>query len=102
MPDPRPLGAPYFVMEYVSGVPIATHCDNHRLSTRQHLELFVHVCEGVQHAHQKAIIDRDLKLSNILVTEVDGRPVPKIIDFGVAKALTQKLTDIKQDFGAWR
>ena len=85
-------GMPFFVMEYVAGVRITAHCDNHRLSTRQRLELFVHVCEGVQHAHQKAIIHRDLKPSNILVTEVDGRPVPKIIDFGVAKALEQKLT----------
>ncbi len=87
-----PQGAPYFVMEYVAGVPITTYCDNHRLSTRERLELFTRVCEGVQHAHQKAIIHRDLKPSNILVTEVDGRPAPKIIDFGVAKALTQKLT----------
>ena len=85
-------GAPYFVMEYVAGVPITTYCDNHRLNTRDRLELFMHVCEGVQHAHQKAIIHRDLKPSNILVTEVDGHPAPKIIDFGVAKALTQKLT----------
>jgi serine/threonine protein kinase len=85
-------GAPYFVMEYVAGVPITAYCDNHRLSTRERLELFMHVCEGVQHAHQKAIIHRDLKPSNILVTEVDGHPAPKIIDFGVAKALTQKLT----------
>jgi len=85
-------GAPYFVMEYVAGVPITHYCDQHRLSTRQRLELFIHVCEGVQHAHQKAIIHRDLKPSNILVTEVDSVPVPKIIDFGVAKALTQKLT----------
>jgi tetratricopeptide (TPR) repeat protein len=87
-----PQGAPYFVMEYVAGVPITTYCDNHRLSTRDRLELFMHVCEGVQHAHQKAIIHRDLKPSNILVTAVDGHPAPKIIDFGVAKALTQKLT----------
>ena len=87
-----PDGAPYFVMEYVPGVPITTYCDNHRLSTRERLELFVHVCEGVQHAHQKAIIHRDLKPSNILVTEVDGRAAPKIIDFGVAKALGQKLS----------
>jgi non-specific serine/threonine protein kinase/serine/threonine-protein kinase len=87
-----PNGAPYFVMEYVAGVPITAYCDNHRLSTRERLDLFMHVCEGVQHAHQKAIIHRDLKPSNILVTEVDGRPAPKIIDFGVAKALTQKLT----------
>jgi eukaryotic-like serine/threonine-protein kinase len=85
-------GAPYFVMEYVAGVPITAYCDNHRLSTRERLELFTHVCEGVQHAHQKGIIHRDLKPSNILVTEVDGRPAPKIIDFGVAKALNQKLT----------
>src|ERR1700719_3795628 len=84
-----PQGAPYFVMEYVAGVPITTYCDNHRLSTRDRLELFVHVCEGVQHAHQKAIIHRDLKPSNILVTEVDGHPAPKIIDFGVAKATSQ-------------
>ena len=87
-----PQGAPYFVMEYVAGSPITAYCDNHRLSTRDRLELFMHVCEGVQHAHQKAIIHRDLKPSNILVTEVDGHPAPKIIDFGVAKALTQKLT----------
>jgi non-specific serine/threonine protein kinase/serine/threonine-protein kinase len=87
-----PQGAPYFVMEYVAGVPITTYCDSHRLNTHDRLELFMHVCEGVQHAHQKAIIHRDLKPSNILVTEVDGHPAPKIIDFGVAKALTQKLT----------
>ena len=87
-----PQGAPYFVMEYVAGAPITTYCDNHRLSTRERLELFLRVCEGVQHAHQKAVIHRDLKPSNILVMEVDGRAAPKIIDFGVAKALTQKLT----------
>ena len=87
-----PEGAPYFVMEYVAGVPITTYCDNHKLSTRERLELFIHVCEGVQHAHQKAIIHRDLKPSNILVSDVDGRAAPKIIDFGVAKALAQKLT----------
>jgi tetratricopeptide (TPR) repeat protein len=80
------------VMEYVAGVPITTYCDNHQLNTRERIQLFIHVCEGVQHAHQKAIIHRDLKPSNILVTEVDGHPAPKIIDFGVAKALTQKLT----------
>ncbi len=85
-------GSPYFVMEYVAGIPITAYCDNHRLTTRERLELFLHVCEGVQHAHQKAIIHRDLKPSNILVTEVDGRAVPKIIDFGVAKAVTQRLT----------
>src|SRR6202040_2873606 len=82
----------YFVMEYVVGAPITAYCDNHRLTFRERLELFMHVCEGVQHAHQKAIIHRDLKPSNIPVTEVDGRAAPKIIDFGVAKALTQRLT----------
>jgi non-specific serine/threonine protein kinase/serine/threonine-protein kinase len=85
-------GAPYFVMEYVAGVPITAYCDDHRLSTPERLDLFMRVCEGVQHAHQKAIIHRDLKPSNILVSEVDGKPAPKIIDFGVAKALSQKLT----------
>jgi eukaryotic-like serine/threonine-protein kinase len=88
-----PRGAPYFVMEYVAGIPITDYCDNNRLSIRQRLELFIQVCEGVQHAHQKAIIHRDLKPSNILVIEVDGRAAPKIIDFGVAKALTQKLIE---------
>jgi serine/threonine protein kinase len=83
--------SPYFVMEYVAGVPLTIHCDRHRLSTRERLELFIQVCDGVQHAHQKAIIHRDLKPSNILVADVDDRPVPKIIDFGVAKALTQQL-----------
>src|ERR1700693_911334 len=73
-------GAPYFVMEYVAGVPITVHCDKRRLSTRKRLELFIQVCDGVQHAHQKAIIHRDLKPSNILVAQVDDQPVPKIID----------------------
>src|SRR3954453_12787143 len=86
-----PEGRPYFVMEYVAGMPITTYCDRRKLSTRQRLELFISVCEGVQHAHQKAIIHRDLKPSNILVTEVDGKPVPRIIDFGVAKATSQRL-----------
>ncbi|MGI8961320.1 MAG: tetratricopeptide repeat protein [Bryobacteraceae bacterium] len=85
-------GRPYFVMEYVAGIPITTYCDKHRLTTRERLDLFVLVCEGGQHAHVKAIIHRDLKPSNILVTEVDGKPVPKIIDFGVAKAISQRLT----------
>ena len=79
-------------MEYVIGVPITEYCDKHKLTTRQRLELFVRVCEGVQHAHQKAIIHRDLKPSNILVGEVDGKPMPRIIDFGVAKATSQRLT----------
>jgi len=83
-------GRPYFVMEFVEGVPLNTYCDQERLSVRRRLELFIHVCEGVQHAHQKAIIHRDLKPSNVLVTETDGQPVPKIIDFGVAKALDRE------------
>ena len=87
-----PQGARYFVMEYVAGIPITDYCDRHKLNTRERLELLAHVCEGVQHAHQKAIIHRDLKPSNILVAEVDGKPAPKIIDFGVAKALAQRLT----------
>ena len=85
-------GRPYFAMEYITGVPITTYCDQHRMTLRQRLELFVQVCEGVQHAHQKAIIHRDLKPSNILVGEVDGNPVPRIIDFGIAKAVSQPLT----------
>jgi serine/threonine protein kinase len=87
-----PEGRPYFVMEYVIGVPITTYCDKHMLTMRQRLALFVRVCEGVQHAHQKAILHRDLKPSNILVGEIDGVPAPRIIDFGVAKATAQRLT----------
>jgi eukaryotic-like serine/threonine-protein kinase len=82
-----PAGRPYFVMELVPGIPITDYCDQHRLPTKERLALFIQVCEGVQHAHQKAIIHRDLKPSNILVQEVDARPVPKIIDFGLAKAI---------------
>ncbi len=84
-------GRPYFVMEYVAGMPITVYCDRHKLNTRQRLELFIAVCEGVQHAHQKAIIHRDLKPTNILVSEVNGKPVPHIIDFGVAKATSHRL-----------
>jgi eukaryotic-like serine/threonine-protein kinase len=87
-------GRPYFVMEYVEGEPITDYCNRRQLPTRERLELFARVCEGVQHAHQKAVIHRDLKPSNILVAESDGRPVPKIIDFGVAKATTQRLTEL--------
>ena len=83
-----PEGQPYFVMEYVAGRPITEYCDAARLTLRQRLELFIAVCEGVQHAHLKAIIHRDLKPSNVLVAEVDGRPAPRIIDFGIAKAVT--------------
>jgi serine/threonine-protein kinase len=86
-------GRPYFVMELVRGLPITEYCDAERLSIRQRLELFVLVCRAVQHAHQKGVIHRDLKPSNILVTLHDGVPVPKVIDFGVAKATGQALTD---------
>jgi eukaryotic-like serine/threonine-protein kinase len=79
-------GQPYFVMEYVPGEPITAYCDRKKLSIAERLELFIKVCEGVQHAHQKAIIHRDLKPANILVVEVDGRPAPRLIDFGLAKA----------------
>jgi tetratricopeptide (TPR) repeat protein len=84
---------PYFVMDLVKGVPITKYCDEHRLTPRQRLELFVPVCQAVQHAHQKGIIHRDLKPSNVLVAQYDGRPVPKVIDFGVAKAAGQQLTE---------
>jgi eukaryotic-like serine/threonine-protein kinase len=79
-------GQPYFVMEYVSGPPITKYCNQNRLGLRERIELIITVCEGVQHAHQKAIIHRDLKPSNILIAEIDGKPVPRIIDFGIAKA----------------
>jgi eukaryotic-like serine/threonine-protein kinase len=83
-----PQGQPYFVMEYVPGLPITEYCDQKKLKIAERLELFIQTCEGVQHAHQKAIIHRDLKPANILVVEVDGKPVPRIIDFGLAKATT--------------
>ncbi len=86
-------GRPYFVMELVRGVPITEFCDQRRLTTRQRLELFVTVCQAVQHAHQKGIIHRDLKPSNVLVTLHDVVAVPKVIDFGIAKATTQRLTE---------
>jgi serine/threonine protein kinase len=86
-------GRPYFVMEYVPGIPITDYCDRERLTTRQRLDLFLHVCRGVQHAHQKGIIHRDLKPSNVLVMTQDDHPIPKIIDFGVAKATAQRLTE---------
>ena len=85
-----PQGQPYFVMEYVPGLPITEYCDQKKLRIRDRLELLIHACEGVQHAHQKAIIHRDLKPANILVVEVDGKPVPRIIDFGLAKATTPR------------
>jgi eukaryotic-like serine/threonine-protein kinase len=95
-------GRPYFVMELVHGVPITQFCDGAQLTPRERLELFVPVCQAIQHAHQKGIIHRDIKPSNVLVTMYDDRPVPKIIDFGVAKAIEQKLTErtLFTQFGA--
>jgi serine/threonine protein kinase/tetratricopeptide (TPR) repeat protein len=86
-------GRPFFVMECVKGVPITEYCDKHKLNNRQRLDLFNQVCEGIQHAHQKGIIHRDIKASNVLVMIQDDKPVPKIIDFGVAKAIAQRLTE---------
>ena len=88
-----PAGRPYFVMEYVPGLAITNYCDKYRLTIKQRLELFLQVCQGVRHAHQKAVIHRDLKPSNVLVEEVDDRPVPKIIDFGLAKATGPRLSE---------
>ena len=85
-------GRPYFVMELVNGIPITDYCDQKKLPTVERLQLFMKVCHAVQHAHQKGIIHRDLKPTNVLVTLHDGEPVPKVIDFGVVKALGQKLT----------
>jgi WD40 repeat protein len=95
-------GRPYFVMDLVKGVPITRYCDQHRFTPRQRLELFIPVCKAIQHAHQKGIIHRDLKPSNVLVALYDGKPVPKVIDFGVAKAAGQSLTEktLVTGFGA--
>jgi serine/threonine protein kinase/tetratricopeptide (TPR) repeat protein len=87
------IGRPYFVMELVHGVPMTKYCDDNHLTVRERLELFMPVCKAVQHAHQKGIIHRDLKPSNVLVCLYDGQPVPKVIDFGVAKATEQRLTE---------
>ena len=97
-----PDGRPFFVMELVKGVPITKYCDDHRLTPRQRLELFVPVCQAIQHAHQKGVIHRDVKPSNVLVALYDDRPVPKVIDFGVAKATGQALTEqtLHTGFGA--
>jgi serine/threonine protein kinase/formylglycine-generating enzyme required for sulfatase activity len=97
-----PDGRPYFVMELVKGVPITRYCDEHRLTPRQRLELFVQVCAAIQHAHQKGVIHRDSKPSNVLVALYDDRPVVKVIDFGVAKAVGQQLTEetLVTGFGA--
>jgi non-specific serine/threonine protein kinase/serine/threonine-protein kinase len=86
-----PQGQPYFVMEYVPGLPITEYCDQKKLKIGDRLELFIQACEGVQHAHQKAIVHRDLKPANILVVEVDGKPMPRIIDFGLAKVATAQV-----------
>jgi serine/threonine protein kinase/WD40 repeat protein/Tfp pilus assembly protein PilF len=102
LPHARGSGQPYFVMELVKGVPITKYCDERRLTPRQRLELFVPVCQAIQHAHTKGIIHRDLKPSNVLVALYDGVPVPKVIDFGVAKAIGQQLTEqtLHTGFGA--
>ena len=86
-------GRPYFVMELVKGVPISTYCDKNQLATAERLKLFTQACQAIQHAHQKGIIHRDIKPSNVLVTLHDGKPVPKVIDFGIAKATNQRLTE---------
>ena len=86
-------GRPYFVMELVTGVSITEYCDKNKLSTRERLALFLQVCKAVQHAHQKGIIHRDIKPSNVMVAHHDGKPVPKVIDFGIAKATNQRLTE---------
>lgn len=88
-----PEGRPYFVMEYVPGLPLTEYCDKHRLSMKERLALFLQVCDGVQHAHQKAVIHRDLKPSKVLVVEHESNAVPKIIDFGLAKAIGQRLIE---------
>jgi WD40 repeat protein/serine/threonine protein kinase len=86
-------GRPYFVMELVKGIPITEYCDKNNLDTQQRLELFIDVCKAVQHAHQKGIIHRDIKPSNVMITLHDGKPVPKVIDFGIAKATSHRLTE---------
>ena len=86
-------GRPYFAMEYIKGIPITEHCEKHKLNINERLKLVIQVCEGVQHAHQKAIIHRDLKPSNVLITIQNNQAIPKIIDFGVAKATAQRLTE---------
>ena len=100
-------GRPYFVMELVKGIPITKFCDENKLSMRERIELFMPICQAVQHAHQKGIIHRDLKPSNVLIAMYDDQPVPKVIDFGVAKATNQQLTDktlftlVGQIVGTW-
>jgi len=91
-------GRPYFAMEYVKGIPLTEYCDQAKLSVKERLELFLPICNAVQHAHQKGIIHRDLKPSNILVCLYDGKPVPKVIDFGLAKAMHHSLTGLTPTF----
>src|SRR5262249_43339702 len=93
-------GRPFFVMELVQGLPITRYCDEHQLNIRKRLQLFLPACEAVQHAHQKGVIHRDLKPSNILVGDRDDEPVLKVIDFGIAKAMGQQLTDMTVFTGA--
>ncbi|MDX1929101.1 MAG: protein kinase [Pirellulaceae bacterium] len=97
-----PTGQPFFVMELVNGLPLTQFCDEMKLTPKERLELFVPICQAVQHAHQKGIVHRDLKPANILVTMIDGKPIPKVIDFGVAKATSGKLTEetMSTGFGA--
>jgi len=97
-----PSGQPFFVMELVNGLPLTKFCDQLKLTPKERLELFVPICQAVQHAHQKGIVHRDLKPANILITMIDGQPVPKVIDFGVAKATSGKLTEetLSTQFGA--
>jgi WD40 repeat protein/serine/threonine protein kinase len=97
-----PGGQPFFVMELVNGLPLTKFCDEAKLTPKERLEIFVPICQAVQHAHQKGIVHRDLKPANILVTLIDGKPIPKVIDFGVAKATGGKLTDVSlsTQFGA--
>ena len=87
------VGRPFFVMELVDGIAITEYCDRNRLTLSERLELFELVCQAIQHAHQKGIIHRDIKPRNVLVTLKDGKPTPKVIDFGVAKAIDQRLTE---------
>src|SRR5579863_6854487 len=96
-----PQGQPYFVMEYVPGISITDYCDQHRLEIRKRVELFIQTCEGVQHAHQKAILHRDLKPANILVVELDGRPTPRIIDFGLARTTAPRTGDESMVTAMW-
>ena len=88
-----PEGRPFFVMELVNGLALTKFCDEAKLTPRERLELFVPVCQAIQHAHQKGIIHRDIKPSNVMITLYDGKPVPKVIDFGVAKATGPRLTE---------